>query len=189
MRSTGKDLPVLVFATARGWAEWLAGNHASARGVWLKIARKGASAASVTYAEAVEGALVWGWIDGQKKPFDDGWWLQRFTPRTPKSPWSKINCAKAETLSAAGTMEGPGLTEVERAKRDGRWERAYHGSRSSDVPPDLLAALACNVRARMFFEALDSAIGLRPRRRSPRTSDVVGAHASLAVRRRRGSAA
>jgi uncharacterized protein YdeI (YjbR/CyaY-like superfamily) len=157
MGTTGKDLPVLVFVTARDWAEWLAGNHASARGVWLKIAKKGTGAPSVTYAEALEGALVWGWIDGQKKPFDEGWWLQRFTPRTAKSPWSKINCAKAETLIAAGTMEGPGLAEVERAKRDGRWERAYHGSRSSEVPADLLAALARNVRARMFFEALDGA--------------------------------
>jgi uncharacterized protein YdeI (YjbR/CyaY-like superfamily) len=158
MRTANPDhLPVLVFATARGWAEWLAAHHDASRGVWLKIARKGAGAASVTYAEALEGALAWGWIDGQKKPFDEGWWLQRFTPRTAKSSWSKINCARAEALIAAGRMEKRGLAEVERAKRDGRWERAYHGARSSEVPADLLAAFARNARARAFFETLDGA--------------------------------
>jgi uncharacterized protein YdeI (YjbR/CyaY-like superfamily) len=125
--------------------------------VWLKIARKDARTASVTYAEALEGALAWGWIDGQKRKFNDEWWLQRFTPRTAKSPWSKINCTKAEALIAAGTMETPGFAEVERAKRDGRWVRAYDGSRSSEVPADLAAAFARNARARKFFDTLDSA--------------------------------
>jgi uncharacterized protein YdeI (YjbR/CyaY-like superfamily) len=151
------DLPVLAFATVRAWSEWLATHHASSRGVWLKIAKKGARAASVTYAEALEGALAWGWIDGQKGTFNDAWWLQRFTPRTAKSPWSKINRTKAEALIAAGTMETPGLAEVERAKRDGRWERAYDGARSSSVPADLAAAFARNARARAFFDTLDSA--------------------------------
>jgi uncharacterized protein YdeI (YjbR/CyaY-like superfamily) len=153
--STAKDLPVLSFATARAWSEWLATHHASSRGLWLKIAKKGAGSASVTYSEAIDGALAWGWIDGQKGRFNDVWWLQRFTPRTAKSPWSKINRAKAETLIAAGTMEAPGLAEVERAKRDGRWERAYDGARSSSVPADLVAAFARNARARAFFETLD----------------------------------
>ena len=155
--STAKDLPVLSFATARAWSEWLATYHASSRGLWLKIAKKGAGSASVTYSEAIEGALKWGWIDGQKGRFNDHWWLQRFTPRTAKSVWSKINCAKVEALIAAGTMEAPGLAEVERAKRDGRWDRAYDGARSSSVPADLIAAFARNARARKFFDTLDGA--------------------------------
>ncbi|HEY6457592.1 MAG TPA: YdeI/OmpD-associated family protein [Steroidobacteraceae bacterium] len=155
--STAKNLPVLSFATARAWSEWLVTHHASSRGLWLKIAKKGSGSASVTYAGALEGALAWGWIDGQKGTFNNVWWLQRFTPRTAKSPWSKINRAKAETLIAAGTMEAPGLAEVERAKRDGRWKRAYDGARSSSVPPDLVAAFARNARARDFFETLDGA--------------------------------
>jgi uncharacterized protein YdeI (YjbR/CyaY-like superfamily) len=155
--TSAKDLPVLPFATARAWSEWLAAHHASSRGLWLKIAKKSAGAASVTYAEALDGALAWGWIDGQKGTFNDGWWLQRFTPRMVKSPWSKINCAKAEVLIAAGSMEIPGFAEVERAKRDGRWERAYYGARSSKLPADLVAAFARNARARKFFDALDGA--------------------------------
>ena len=155
--STAKDLPVLSFATARAWSEWLATYHASSRGLWLKIAKKGAGSASVTYSEAIDGALAWGWIDGQKGRFNDVWWLQRFTPRTAKSAWSKINRAKVEALIAAGTMEAPGLAEVERAKRDGRWGRAYDGARSSSVPADLIAAFARNARARAFFETLDGA--------------------------------
>ena len=153
--STAKDLPVLAFATARAWSEWLVTHHASSRGLWLKIAKKGVGSASVTYSEAIDGALAWGWIDGQKGRFDDVWWLQRFTPRTAKSVWSKINCAKVEALIAAGKMEAPGLAEVERAKSDGRWDRAYDGARSSSVPADLIAAFARNARARAFFETLD----------------------------------
>ena len=152
-----QNLPVLSFATTRAWSRWLAANHASSGGVWLKIAKQEAKAASVTYAEALEGALAWGWIDGQKGKFDDAWWLQRFTPRKAKSPWSKLNRAKAEALIAAGAMEKPGLAEVERAKHDGRWESAYDGARSSSVPADLAAAFARDARALAFFEALDGA--------------------------------
>jgi uncharacterized protein YdeI (YjbR/CyaY-like superfamily) len=147
----------LAFSTERAWSEWLKAHHASSRGVWLKIAKKSAGVASVTYGEALDGALAWGWIDGQKRSLNDAWWLQRFTPRTAKSSWSKINCAKAEAMIAAGTMQISGIAEVERAKRDGRWERAYDGSRSSTPPADLVAAFARNARARKFFEALDSA--------------------------------
>jgi uncharacterized protein YdeI (YjbR/CyaY-like superfamily) len=154
---TSRDLPVLSFATARAWTEWLATHHASSRGLWLKIAKQGTDLESVTYSEALDGALAWGWIDGQKRTFDDAWWLQRFTPRTTKSAWSKINRAKVETLIGAGTMAAPGLAEVERAKRDGRWDRAYDGARSSSVPADLAAAFARNARARAFFETLDAA--------------------------------
>ena len=147
---------ILVVSSAAKWHEWLASRHASSEGVLLRIAKKSVPKA-MTYAEALDVALAWGWIDSQKLPLDDSAWIQRFTPRTTRSPWSKTNCAKAEALIAAGTMEPPGLAEVERAKRDGRWGRAYDGSRTSEVPADLAAALARNGRARVFFEALDRA--------------------------------
>src|SRR5689334_21286733 len=101
---TAKDSTVVSFATARAWSEWLEAHHASSRGVWLKIAKKGSSAKSLGYPAALEVALAWGWIDAQKNKLDDAWWLQRFTPRTTKSPWSKINRAKAEALIASGKM-------------------------------------------------------------------------------------
>ena len=148
--------PILAFARAEDWLAWLASHHGRSRGVLLRIAKKGAQR-SITYAEALDGALAWGWIDSQKRALDANAWLQRFTPRTAKSPWSKINRAKAQALMAAGTMEPQGLAEVERAKRDGRWERAYDGARASGVPADLAAALAKSSRARVFFEALDGA--------------------------------
>ena len=151
-----KAEPVLVVASAAEWHDWLASHHASSTGVLLRIGKKG-GLKTITYAAALEVALAWGWIDSQKLPFDDNSWIQRFTPRTKLSSWSRINCAKAEALIAAGTMEPPGLAEVERAKHDGRWERAYDGGRTSEVPPDLAAALARNVRARLFFETLDRA--------------------------------
>jgi len=112
---------------------------------------------ALTYAQALEVALAWGWIDGQKRALDASAWLQRFTPRAARSPWSKINRAKAEALIAAGNMRPAGLREVERAKRDGRWERAYDGARTAGVPADLAAALARAPRARRFFDALDAA--------------------------------
>lgn len=148
--------PLLAFERAAGWRAWLASNHARSQGVLLRIEKKGGKR-SITYAEALEVALSWGWIDSQKRALDASAWLQRFTPRKAKSPWSKINRAKAEALIAAGTMKPPGLAEVERAKRDGRWQSAYDGARTSSVPADLAAALARNARARAFFEKLDGA--------------------------------
>jgi uncharacterized protein YdeI (YjbR/CyaY-like superfamily) len=148
-----EPLMILAVATAEEWRAWLAANHATSSGVFLRIPKQGA----FTYAQALDVALAWGWIDSQKQALDATAWLQRFTPRTAKSPWSKINRAKAEALLAAGTLEPPGVAEVERAKRDGRWERAYDGARTATVPDDLAAALANNARARTFFEALDSA--------------------------------
>jgi uncharacterized protein YdeI (YjbR/CyaY-like superfamily) len=150
------DLPVLSFADTRAWSRWLASHHASSRGAWLKIAKKGSKSESVTYAEALEVALIWGWIDGQKGKLDDAWWLQRFTPRGPKSIWSRINREKAAALIDAGKMKPPGLAEVERAKRDGRWETAYASQSRARVPPDLAKALAANPRAARFFETLES---------------------------------
>lgn len=155
--TTPDGLPMLSFAGAGAWSKWLAVHHVSSHGVWLKIAKKGVSSTSITYAQAIDVALVWGWIDGQKGKLDENFWLQRFTARRARSPWSKINRGKAEALIAAGSMEPSGLAEVERAKRDGRWERAYDGATFSRVPADLSAALARNAGALAFFETLDSA--------------------------------
>ena len=144
---------ILAVSTVEEWRAWLAAHHATSSGVFLRIPKKGA----FTYAEALDSALAWGWIDSQKRALDATAWLQRFTPRTAKSPWSKVNRAKAEALLAAGKLEPPGMAEVERAKRDGRWDRAYDGAAAATVPDDLAAALPKNARARRFFEALDSA--------------------------------
>jgi uncharacterized protein YdeI (YjbR/CyaY-like superfamily) len=150
------ELPVKGFADVGAWAAWLTENHASSPGVWLKIAKKDSQRRSVTYAEALEQALVWGWIDGQKRAMDETAWLQRFTPRSTRSPWSLINREKALALIASGAMKPPGLIEVERAKKDGRWELAYASQSKATVPPDLAAALAASPRAAQFFETLES---------------------------------
>jgi uncharacterized protein YdeI (YjbR/CyaY-like superfamily) len=153
-RSTAKATePVLDHANAAAWSRWLAAHHASSSGVLLKIPK---TKRTITYAEALDVALAWGWIDSQKRALDDTAWLQRFTPRTANSPWSKINRTKAEALIANGTMQSPGLAEVDRAKLDGRWERAYDGARTSQMPPDLAAAFARAPRASAFFETLDA---------------------------------
>jgi uncharacterized protein YdeI (YjbR/CyaY-like superfamily) len=149
--------PVLAFATPRAWEKWLAAHHASSRGVWVKLAKKASGLVSVTYAEAVESALIWGWIDGQKKGHDDASWLQRFTPRGQKSIWSRINRDKALALIEAGKMKPAGLAEVDRAKRDGRWDAAYDSQSHATVPDDFAQALAANPRAGAFFAKLDSA--------------------------------
>ncbi len=154
--SSRTDPEIVSFADPRAWSTWLAGHHASSAGIWLKIAKKGSKTTSVTYAGALEVALAWGWIDGQKGKLDDTAWLQRFTPRGPRSIWSKINRDKAVALIEAGTMKPPGLAEVERAKKDGRWEAAYESQSKARVPPDLADALAANPRATAFFETLES---------------------------------
>jgi uncharacterized protein YdeI (YjbR/CyaY-like superfamily) len=144
---------ILVFTRVAEWRAWLKAHHHAETGILLQIPKKGA----FTYAEALDVALAWGWIDSQKRALDDRAWLQRFTQRTARSPWSKINRAKAEALIASGAMQPPGLAEVERAKKDGRWKSAYDGARASTVPPDLAAAFAKHSRARAFFDALDGA--------------------------------
>jgi len=151
------DLPVLELADRDAWAAWLGARHASSPGVWLKIAKKGSDAPSVSYAEALDVALCHGWIDGQKRPLDDRFWLQRFTPRTPRSRWSKRNRTLAERLIANGEMAPAGLREVERARADGRWEAAYDSHATATVPPDLQAALDADAGAAAFFARLDSA--------------------------------
>ena len=151
------DLPVVTADSQQSWQAWLHEHHASSAGVWLKIAKKGAPAETVSYAEAVEDALCYGWIDGQKGRLDDDYWLQRFTPRTTRSKWSKINREKAEQLIAAALMMPPGLREVEVARADGRWEAAYEGQATATVPPDLARALELNPVASAFFATLTGA--------------------------------
>jgi len=151
-----KDLVEILFDSQKAWERWLKANHASSGGVWLRIGKKEADEASVTYEEAVEAALCYGWIDGQKKGKDDSSWLQRFTPRGPRSIWSRINKEKAEKLVAAGRMAPAGLAAVERAKRDGRWDAAYQSQRAATVPEDLEAALDGDPEARAFFATLSS---------------------------------
>ena len=141
----------------RAFEAWLRKNHASSDGIWLLISKAGADKPSVTYAEAVEVAICYGWIDGQKKAWDAHHWLHRFTPRRPRSIWSKTNRAKAEALIASGRMQPSGLAEVERARADGRWEAAYDGSRTAVVPADLEAAFVHEPEARNFFAQLDRA--------------------------------
>lgn len=145
------------FATQRAFEAWLAKNHASCDGVWLLIAKHGADRPTVTYQQAVDSALCYGWIDGQKKALDAQSWLQRFTPRRARSLWSKANRAKAEALIQSGRMKPSGMAEVDRARSDGRWDSAYDGARTSMVPPDLQKALSARPEAHAFFSTLDSA--------------------------------
>jgi uncharacterized protein YdeI (YjbR/CyaY-like superfamily) len=151
------DLPILRFASREEWRAWLAAEHATSAGVWLKLAKAGTGIASVTYAEALEVALCHGWIDGRKGGFDDEFWLQRFTPRKPRSRWSRINRDKATALIERGEMEPAGLREVDAAKADGRWDAAYEGQRTATVPDDLQRALDANPAAAAFFSTLDGA--------------------------------
>jgi uncharacterized protein YdeI (YjbR/CyaY-like superfamily) len=151
------DDPILAFPSRDAFAAWLADEHATCPGLWLKIAKQGSGVDSVTYGEAVEVALCFGWIDGQKRGLDDVHWLQRFTPRRARSPWSRINREKAMALIDAGAMHEAGLAEVRRAQADGRWEKAYAGQRTADVPADLQAALDAEPAARAFFTTLNAA--------------------------------
>jgi uncharacterized protein YdeI (YjbR/CyaY-like superfamily) len=147
--------PTLTFSKASEWDAWLTKHHDQSGAVLLRIPK--GTGSDLTYSRALDAALAWGWIDSQKRALDATAWLQRFSPRTAKSPWSKINRARAEALIASGAMKPPGLAEVERARADGRWERAYEGSRTAEVPADLASALARDPRARAFFDALDRA--------------------------------
>ena len=150
-------LAIMTFETQQDWEVWLNENHIESRGIWLKLAKKGALTPSVSYAEALDSALCYGWIDGQKAAFDDKYWLQKFTPRTAKSIWSKINCGKAEALIAEGRMQPEGLRQVELAKSDGRWERAYESQSKITIPHDFQSELDKNPQAQDFFNTLDSA--------------------------------
>jgi uncharacterized protein YdeI (YjbR/CyaY-like superfamily) len=151
------DLPIISFASQDAWREWLAEHHTTSSGLWLQIAKKESGITTASHAEALEVALCYGWIDGQGAAFDERYWLVRFSPRQPRSRWSKINRDKVSELIATGAMQPAGLREVERAKADGRWDAAYEGQRSATVPGDLQRALDANERARAFFATLDRA--------------------------------
>jgi uncharacterized protein YdeI (YjbR/CyaY-like superfamily) len=148
------ELSILPFESKKKFAEWLAKQYDKSAGLWLKLAKKGTGILSVTYDEAVDVALCYGWIDGQKGSFDDKYWLQKFTPRGAKSIWSKINTQKAERLIASGEMKPAGLKAIEAAKQDGRWDAAYEGQRTISVPEDFQSALNKNKKAKAFFETL-----------------------------------
>jgi uncharacterized protein YdeI (YjbR/CyaY-like superfamily) len=155
--SAAKDgLPVRRFASRGSWQKWLAANHERSPGMWVELAKKDSGLTSVSRADALEVALCYGWIDSQSMTVDQQRYLQRFTPRRPKSKWSKINCAAVERLHADGRLAPAGLREMEAAKRDGRWEAAYDSPRTIAVPADLEARLEKNARARRAFERLDS---------------------------------
>lgn len=149
-------LPVITFATLPACEAWFAAHDADHRGIWLKIGRTGV-AETVTYTEALDVALCHGWIDGQKRGYDEAYWLQRFTPRGPRSTWSQVNRDKAEALIVAGRMRPAGQVQVDAARADGRWAAAYAGQKNATVPDDLAAALAADPRAEAFFETLSRA--------------------------------
>ena len=151
-----KDLSIQLFRTVAAWERWLATHHGAA-GVWVQIAKKDSGETSISQNDAIEGALCHGWIDGQKRALDERFYLLRFTPRRPRSVWSKINIAKVEQLIASGRMQPTGMREVEAAKADGRWQAAYEGSARMEVPQELADALATNAKALRFFEQLDRA--------------------------------
>ena len=157
MPPAAKEIPTLAFATPKAWETWLAKNHAKSPGIWVQIFKKGSGQRSVTYAEALDGALCHGWIDSQKRPKDADSWLQKFGPRRPRGAWSRINTKHAERLIAAGRMKPAGLREIEAAKEDGRWQRAYDSPSAITIPPDFLQELARNRKAQAFFDGLNRA--------------------------------
>ncbi|NEN85639.1 YdeI/OmpD-associated family protein [Paenibacillus elgii] len=149
------ELPILLFADQPSWEAWLEQNHDASAGVRLHLAKKQADVVTLTYQEALESALCYGWIDSRKEAYDESTWLQRFTPRGAKSIWSKVNKEKAEALIASGRMQPPGLRAIEAAKENGQWDKAYESASRATVPDDLQSELDRNPQAKAFFEALD----------------------------------
>ena len=148
--------PILSVGQRRDWADWLETNNGTSSGVWLELAKKGSAVTSLTYSQAVDVALCYGWIDGQSRSRSEEHWLVKFTPRGKRSIWSKRNREKVLALIAGGDMQPAGLAEVERARADGRWDAAYDSPSQMTVPEDLQAALDMNAAAKAFFEELDS---------------------------------
>jgi uncharacterized protein YdeI (YjbR/CyaY-like superfamily) len=151
------ELPIVRFATEAEWERWLATQPDDAAGAWLQIAKKGCEPSTISYARALDVAICFGWIDGQKRAHDDSSWLQRFTPRGPRSRWSQVNRSKAEALTAAGRMRPGGLAQVDAARSDGRWEAAYEPQSAATIPPDLQRALDAHPGAEEFFATLTGA--------------------------------
>lgn len=155
MATNSGELPILLFGDQRSWEDWLEANHDASPGVRLQIAKKQSGVVSVTYDEALESALCYGWIDNRKEALDDKTWLQRFTSRGAKSIWSKINKEKAELLIANGRMKPAGLKAIEAAKQNGQWDKAYEPQSSSSLPADFEIELNRNPKAKAFYESLD----------------------------------
>jgi uncharacterized protein YdeI (YjbR/CyaY-like superfamily) len=153
---TRADLPILPFADSAAWESWLQDNHERAAGLWLKLSKRDSGIASVTYPQAVEVALCFGWIDSQKAGYDERWWLQRFTPRRPRSRWSQANREAVHALEREGRMRPAGALQVQMAREDGRWEAAYAGQAGMQVPEDLQRELDRDPAARAFFDSLES---------------------------------
>src|ERR1700712_1357679 len=156
MLGTPPDIDATLFKCAEAFEAWLKKHGTTSDGLWLKISKRGADEPSVTYPEAVEIALCWGWIDGQKKGLDDQHFLQRFTPRRARSIWSKINVDKVAALIEAGRMQPPGQAQIDAAKADGRWGQAYDGARTASMPDDLQAALDATPAAKKFFATVNA---------------------------------
>jgi uncharacterized protein YdeI (YjbR/CyaY-like superfamily) len=154
--SPAEEQPIVEFATAAEWRAWLEEHHADTDGVRMKIAKKGKGVQTVAYPEVLDVALCFGWIDGVRRRFDDVYFLQTYTPRRKRSKWSQINREKAEALIASGEMHAAGLSEVDRAKADGRWDAAYEPQSTATVPDDLQAAFDANPGAAEFFATLNS---------------------------------
>lgn len=145
---------MLTFETWEQFDSWLAGNHDTATEVWLRIAKKNSGVVTLTAEDGGDVAIAYGWIDGLRRSFDDTYFLQRYSPRRPRTAWSKVNVERVERLTAAGRMRAPGLAEVEAAKADGRWSAAYESQRNATVPPDLAAALEASPRAKARFDTM-----------------------------------
>jgi uncharacterized protein YdeI (YjbR/CyaY-like superfamily) len=172
------------FATPQDWANWLSQNHATQTELWIRLFRKASGTLSITWEQAVIEALCWGWIDGQRKPFDETSWQQRFTPRRKGGTWSQKNVGHVERLIAEGRMQPAGLVQIDAAKASGRWDAAYSGGVGAEVPSDFLAALAAGPEtARIAFSSLDRKnlyaiyhrliTAKRPETRAKRTNDLV----------------
>lgn len=153
----GSEIHVVSFASSKEWRKWLAENHDKSNGVWLRLFKKDSGEKTVTYAEALEEALCYGWIDGQKNKYDTQSYIQKFTPRRPKSIWSKRNTEIAERLIQEGKMKKVGMQQVELAKADGRWQQAYDSPKNMTVPEDFLQLLSKNKKAKAFFDELNKA--------------------------------
>jgi uncharacterized protein YdeI (YjbR/CyaY-like superfamily) len=181
--SDAQDLPIVQLADQRAWRRWLEENHASVAGIWLKLAKKGSPTPTVSYSSAIEEALCYGWIDGQVRAHDEHFYLQRFTPRRPRSKWSQTNREKATRLIDEGRMRPSGLAQVEAAKADGRWDAAYPAQSQATIPVDFQRALAENPMAKEFFETLTGSARYaflyrlhnetRPERRAKRIDEYI----------------
>jgi uncharacterized protein YdeI (YjbR/CyaY-like superfamily) len=154
-KTVKSDLPILTFTSAEDFTSWLAKHHKVSPGIWIRLFKIKSGVPTITYAEALDVALCYGWIDGQKKTYDTESWLQKFTPRRRKCIWSKRNREHIERLDKSGMMKPAGIKEVEAAKADGRWEQAYESSANMTVPADFLNELAKNKKAEAFFKTLN----------------------------------